>query len=116
MQVMPFNARALGIEVEDLQDPTKNVLAGVRMLAVLLAHYRGDVISALVAYNARPRKLGAPLPRNGETPGYVKAVLSYWRRYAWQGGRDLPQAAGEAPVTRERPADALPLRSSRRID
>jgi hypothetical protein len=47
----------------------------VRLLAVLLRHYEGDVISALVAYNARPRRLFAPIPRNGETPAYVWKVL-----------------------------------------
>ena len=39
----------------------------VRTDAVLLRHYRGDVVSALVAYNAGPRRFGA-VPANGETP------------------------------------------------
>jgi hypothetical protein len=47
---------------------------------VLLDHYRGDVISALVAYNARARPLFAPLPRNRETPGYVRKVLANYER------------------------------------
>ncbi len=44
--------------------------------------YKGDVISALVAYNARPRRLFAPMPRNGETPAYVWKVLAVFRQLA----------------------------------
>jgi soluble lytic murein transglycosylase-like protein len=81
MQVMPFNAPRLGLSVAELWVPAKNVLAGVRLLAALLRHYEGDIISALVAYNARPRALGAQLPRNGETPRYVLRVLGFYREY-----------------------------------
>ena len=84
MQVMPANARRLGVSPEGLWIPATNILAGVRLLAVLLRHYRGDVISALVAYNARPRPLHAPLPRNGETPPYVWRVLGFYRAYEQQ--------------------------------
>lgn len=78
MQVMPFNAARVGLTENELWEPAKNILAGVRLLAVLLKHYRGDVISALVAYNARPRRLFAPVPKNGETPEYVAAVLRFY--------------------------------------
>jgi soluble lytic murein transglycosylase-like protein len=76
MQLMPYTARRVGIAERELFDPRRNVLGGVRLLAVLLRHYEGDVISALVAYNARPRRLFAPMPRNGETPAYVWHVLA----------------------------------------
>lgn len=76
MQLMPYTARRVGIAERDLFDPWKNILGGVRLLAVLLRHYDGDVISALVAYNARPRRLYARVPRNGETPAYVWRVLA----------------------------------------
>lgn len=79
MQVMPFNAAKVGLTEEELWVPAKNILAGVRLLAVLLKHYSGDLISALAGYNARPRALFAPLPQNGETPAYVKAVLRFYR-------------------------------------
>jgi soluble lytic murein transglycosylase-like protein len=82
MQVMPFNAEKVGLRVEDLWVPAKNILAGVRLLAVLLRHYQGDVISALAAYNARPRQLFAPLPQNGETPRYVLSVLHLFESYS----------------------------------
>ncbi len=79
MQLMPYTARRLGVADRDICDPAKNVLAGTRLLAVLLRHYEGDVISALVAYNARPRRHLAPLPLNGETPVYVWRVLARTR-------------------------------------
>ena len=79
MQVMPANARRLGVTPAQLWTPATNILAGTRLLAVLLRHYRGDVISTLVAYNAGPRRPLAPVPENGETPGYVQGVLASWR-------------------------------------
>lgn len=79
MQVLPRNAERLGVRSEELWVPRLNILAGTRLLAVLLRHYQGDVVSALVAYNARPRRLFAPLPENGETQPYVRAVLKAWR-------------------------------------
>jgi soluble lytic murein transglycosylase-like protein len=85
MQLLPATAAKVGVSREELFDPARNILAGVRLLAILLRHYRGDVISALTAYNARPRELFAPIPQNGETPGYVRAVLAHYARYA--GGK-----------------------------
>ena len=79
MQVLPRNAILLGVAPEELWVPKTNILAGTRLLAILLRHYRGDVVSALVAYNARPRKRFAPVPDNGETEGYVGAVMRRWR-------------------------------------
>ena len=76
MQVMPFNARKLGLRnPKQLWDPRLNILAGVRLLAVLLKYYDGDFVSVLVAYNCGPKRKGAPIPDNGETPGYVRSVL-----------------------------------------
>jgi soluble lytic murein transglycosylase-like protein len=82
MQLMPTNGARLGLTEPELWEPAKNVLAGTRFLAVLLRHYDGDLISALVAYNAHPMKLGAPIPRNGETPAYVARVLRYYAQYS----------------------------------
>ena len=90
MQVMPFTAERVGLTEEDLWIPEKNILGGVRLLAVLLKYYQGDVISALTAYNARPRKLFAPVPRNGETPEYIAAVLGFYQEY---NGKPLRAAA-----------------------
>lgn len=96
MQVMPYNAIKLGLSHEDeLWVPRLNVLAGVRLLAVLLKHYEGDVIAALVAYNSGPKAKLAPVPANGETPGYVLNILRYWR--AFEGER---ASASVAPIRR----------------
>jgi len=56
-------------------DPGPNILAGVRLLAVLLRHYRGDLMDVLVAYNAGPGRTTGGIPANGETPTYVARVL-----------------------------------------
>jgi soluble lytic murein transglycosylase-like protein len=81
MQVMPFNARKLGLRgPKQLWQPRLNILAGVRLLAVLLKHYDGDLIAVLVAYNSGPKRKGAPVPENGETPDYVRSVLRHLER------------------------------------
>jgi soluble lytic murein transglycosylase-like protein len=100
MQLMPATGRKLGISVAGLRDPEVNVLGGVRLLAVLLRRYQGDVVSALVAYNARPIARFAPIPRNGETPAYVRAVLENLRRYRRE---ERLLANGGAPTARWRP-------------
>jgi soluble lytic murein transglycosylase-like protein len=82
MQLIPSTARRVGIRDQDLFAPCWNVLGGVRLLAILLRHYEGDVISTLVAYNARPRRIFATIPRNGETPEYVWKVLARVRSFA----------------------------------
>jgi soluble lytic murein transglycosylase-like protein len=79
MQVMPETAAKVGLRAEDLFVPATNILAGVRLLAALLKHYEGDVVSALVAYNSGPRA-SAVVPNNGETPDYVSRILTYWRQ------------------------------------
>lgn len=80
MQLMPATAIKVGVPEAELFIPSRNILAGVRLLAALLKHYRGDVVSALVAYNSGP-KAPAAVPANGETPEYVARVLGYWREY-----------------------------------
>jgi soluble lytic murein transglycosylase-like protein len=81
MQVLPRNATLLGVAPDQLSVPKLNILAGTRLLAILLRQYRGDLIAALVAYNARPRRLFAPLPENGETAPYVRRVIAHWRSF-----------------------------------
>ena len=66
MQLMPATAAKAGVRREELFVPERNILAGTRLLAVLLRHYRGDLVSALVAYNAGARRPNAPVPQNGE--------------------------------------------------
>lgn len=109
MQLMPYTARRLGIAERDLWNPAKNVLGGTRLLAVLLRHYDGDVVSALVAYNARPRRLLAPLPQNGETPTCVWRVLARARAFSAAESR-LGRARGTAHWARD-PSRASTVRA-----
>lgn len=103
MQLMPYTARRVGIAERELFDPRRNILGGVRLLAVLLRHYEGDVVSALVAYNARPRRPFAPLPRNGETPAYVWHVLARARAISTRSTVVQPLAAASASTSRASP-------------
>ncbi len=80
MQIMPATAIKVGVAESDLFIPARNILAGVRLLAALLKHYSGDVVSALVAYNSGPQK-PAVLPDNGETPDYVARILRFWAEF-----------------------------------
>ena len=77
MQLLPGTAAKAGVRPEELFKPDRNILAGTRLLAVLLRHYHGDLVSVLVAYNAGAHQGYAPVPVNGETPAYVARVLGY---------------------------------------
>ncbi len=94
MQLMPFNARKVGLREADLWDPTKNILGGTRLLAALLRYYNGDMVAALAAYNAKPRNPFAPLPKNGETPEYVTVCLRYFDEYTRAAGGGLAPRPG----------------------
>jgi len=76
MQIMPETAKDLGIR--DAYDPQQNIMGGTRYLKSLLDRYRGDVPTALAAYNwgmgnveRRPDKL----PR--ETRVYISRIQQF---------------------------------------
>lgn len=76
MQIMPETAKDLGIT--DAYDPRENIMGGTRYLKGLLERYRGDVPTALAAYNwgmgnveRRPEKL----PR--ETRVYIDRIQHF---------------------------------------
>jgi hypothetical protein len=76
MQIMPETAKDLGIR--DGYDPRENIMGGTRYLKGLLERYRGDVPTALAAYNwgmgnveRRPEKL----PR--ETQVYINRIQQF---------------------------------------
>jgi soluble lytic murein transglycosylase-like protein len=81
MQLMPGTAAGLG--VKDSFNPEQNIMAGTRFLKDMLDRYRGDVDSALAAYNWGPgnldRSRGAFLPR--ETREYLVKVKRYYAEY-----------------------------------
>jgi len=81
MQVMPFNAKRLG--VINLRNPDENVLAGTRLLKQLIKKYDHDLSLVLAAYNAGE---GAVAKYNGippfkETKNYVPKVLKLYDYY-----------------------------------
>jgi len=77
-QLMPGTARDLG--VSNRFDPVENLEGAARYLRQMLDEF-GVVHLALAAYNAGPGavKRAGGIPRNGETPGYVRDVLRHWR-------------------------------------
>jgi hypothetical protein len=77
-QLMPGTARELG--VSNRFDPAENLEGAARYLRQMLDEF-GVVHLALAAYNAGPGavKRAGGIPRNGETPGYVRDVLRHWR-------------------------------------
>lgn len=77
-QLMPATARELG--VANRFDPRANLEGSARYLRQMLDEF-GVVHLALAAYNAGPgavRRAGG-IPKNGETPRYVRNVLRHWR-------------------------------------
>lgn len=92
-QLMPGTARDLG--VFNRFDPRENVNGGARYLRKMLDQF-GSIPLALAAYNAGPGSVSRArgIPRNGETPDYVRNVLRYWGSAA--GG--AVEAAVTGPV------------------
>ena len=76
-QLIPGTARDLGIT--DRFDPQANVWGAARYLKQQLDRFR-LVHLALAAYNAGPGAVerAGGIPRNCETLGYVRNVLSFW--------------------------------------
>lgn len=77
-QLMPATARYLG--VSNRHDPFASINAGARYLREMINKF-GAIHLALAAYNAGPRAVerAGGIPRNSETPGYVRNVLARWR-------------------------------------
>ena len=77
-QLMPATAKELG--VFNRFDPMANIFGAARYLRQMLDRF-GVVHLAVAAYNAGPRAVerAGGIPRNGETPGYVRDVLRHWQ-------------------------------------
>lgn len=77
-QLMPGTARYLG--VTNRHDPAASIDGGARYLREMLDRF-GQIHLALAAYNAGPRAVlrAGGIPRNSETPGYVRSVLERWQ-------------------------------------
>lgn len=79
-QLMPATARELG--VVNRHDPAQSIDGGARYLRQMLDRF-GTIHLALAAYNAGPGAVARAggIPRNRETPGYVRNVLSRWSSF-----------------------------------
>lgn len=79
-QLMPGTARELG--VTNRHDPAQNIDGGARYLRQMIDRF-GSIHLALAAYNAGPGAVtkARGIPRNTETPGYVRSVLDRWMNY-----------------------------------
>ena len=77
-QLMPATAKELG--VFNRFDPMANIFGAARYMRQMLDRF-GVVHLAVAAYNAGPGAVerAGGIPRNGETPGYVREVLQQWR-------------------------------------
>src|SRR5438067_6173930 len=80
MQLMPQTASQLGIS--NSFDPSANVEGGTRYLSELLQRYNFDLIKALAAYNAGPRRVEQyrGVPPYYERRAYVARIVRDFNR------------------------------------
>ncbi len=100
MQLMPGTASKLG--VDDAFDPQSNVTGGSRYLRELLERYNFDLVKALAAYNAGPKRVeqyrGVPPFR--ETRAYVARIVHEYNKKitAQEKEAKQKQASTEVPT------------------
>jgi hypothetical protein len=95
MQVMPSNAKGLGIKVEDLADPAKNIDAGIRILKENLDRYKGDAKLAAIAYNSRPL-VADRYAKTQDSALLPEETENYWQ--SLNNFRDLSKTGYLVPV------------------
>lgn len=97
MQLMPVTAQTLG--VTDAYDPEQNIMAGAKLMSMMLEKYDGDLKLALAAYGAGS---GAVDKHNGVPPykeveDYVDYVLGRFNTDLLDSGKldEITQAVQE---------------------
>ena len=80
MQIMPQTATQLGMR--NAFDPKDNVEGGTKYLRELLERYNFDMVKALAAYNAGPRRVEqyGGVPPYQETRAYVARIVRDFNR------------------------------------
>lgn len=81
MQIMPSNAKGLGVSLDDLKDPATNIRLGVQLLKDNLDRYDGNIKASLVAYNGSPTRAAIYL-RNGESNAVLKPETQNYLKQA----------------------------------
>ncbi len=76
MQLMPSTQEQF--QISDAFNIAQNLSAGTQLLKTLLERYNGDLVSALAAYNAGPKRVDAAggIPPIAETRKYVSDIMS----------------------------------------
>jgi hypothetical protein len=101
MQLMPDTASKLG--VTDAFDPQSNVVGGSRYLRELLERYNFDLIKALAAYNAGPKRVeqyrGVPPYR--ETHDYVARIVREYNRKKIAQEKQAAAEHGKSKTTQQ---------------
>jgi len=101
MQLMPGTASQLG--VHNAFDPQTNVEGGTRYLRELLERYNFDLIKALAAYNAGPRRVEqyGGVPPYYETKAYVARIVRDFnkKKLAEQTAAQAPKKAPSKSTT-----------------
>ena len=102
MQLMPSTADALG--VNNAFDPQANVGGGSRYLRELLERYNFDLVKALAAYNAGPKRVeqynGVPPFR--ETRAYVNRIVRDYNQKKLAQDRAAAKAKKESAVAKNK--------------
>ncbi len=77
MQLLDSTAAKVG--VDNIWDPSQNILGGTKYLGELLRKYKGDITLALASYNAGPQNIDkyGGIPPFKETQNYVARVIGY---------------------------------------
>ena len=100
MQLMPKTASQLG--VQNAFDPQANVEGGTRYLRELLERYDFDLIKALAAYNAGPRRVEqyGGVPPYYETKAYVARIVRDFNKKKLAAKSAAPPAAQKKAATK----------------
>lgn len=106
MQLMPDTASKLG--VPNAFDAQANVEGGTRYLRELLERYNFDLIKALAAYNAGPRRVEqyGGLPPYYETHAYVARIVRDFNKKKIAERKAAKPTADKKPVARVSTAKA----------
>jgi soluble lytic murein transglycosylase-like protein len=112
MQIMPQTAFQLGLR--NAFDPKDNVEGGTRYLRELLERYNFDLIKALAAYNAGPRRVEqyGGVPPYQETRAYIARIVRDFNRKKLAEQKLQKQAAKKNPSPKsaapsQKPTQAL---------